>query len=76
MGSPPDEPLPEYDFRGGARGKYAAGYAAGANLILLDADVADEFPDAEAVNRALRALIKNRKHGKATSSRQRGGSLS
>jgi hypothetical protein len=51
-----DEPLPEYDFRGGVRGKYAAEYAKGTNLVLLDPDVADLFPDAASVNEALRAL--------------------
>jgi len=51
-----DEPLPEYDFRGGKRGKYAARFAAGTNLVFLDPDVAELFPDATAVNDALRAL--------------------
>jgi hypothetical protein len=53
----PDEPLPEYDFRGGVRGKYAARYAAGSNVVVLDPDVSAVFPDAGAVNDALRALI-------------------
>jgi hypothetical protein len=52
----PDEPLPEYDFRGGVRGKYAARYAEGSNVVVLDPDVAAVFPDARAVNEALRAL--------------------
>jgi hypothetical protein len=47
--------LPEYDFRNGVRGKYAARYAAGTNVVLLDPDVAKLFPDSESVNRALRA---------------------
>lgn len=51
-----DEMRDEYDFRGGVRGKYAARYAAGTNVVLLDADVAEVFYDAESVNRALRAL--------------------
>jgi len=55
-GQDPDEILPEYDFRGGVRGKYAAQYAAGTNLVLLDPDVAAVFPDSAAVNAALRAL--------------------
>jgi hypothetical protein len=58
--SPPpdadDEMLPEYDFTGAVRGKYAQRYAEGTNLILLDPDVMDVFPDAAAVNSALRAL--------------------
>jgi len=46
-----------YDFSGGVRGKYAARYRAGTNLVRLDPDVAAAFRDGEAVNRALRALI-------------------
>jgi hypothetical protein len=51
------ELLPEYDFSGGVRGKYAAEFASGSNLVLLDPDVAELFPDAAAVNEALRALV-------------------
>lgn len=47
---------PEYDFSGGVRGKYAERYAEGSNVVLLDPDVAAVFRNAEAVNRALRAL--------------------
>lgn len=49
---------PEYDFRGGVRGKHARRYAEGTNLVLLAPDVAKAFPTANAVNRALRALAK------------------
>jgi hypothetical protein len=51
-----DEILPHYDFRGGVRGKYAARYREGTNVVLLEPDVAARFPDAASVNRALRAL--------------------
>ena len=44
----------EYDFHGGARGKYAAQYAAGTNLVTLAPDVAARFSDSNAVNEALR----------------------
>lgn len=47
----------EYDFSGGIRGKYAARYAEGTNLVALEPDVAEAFPDGEAVNRALRELM-------------------
>lgn len=47
----------EYDFSGGQRGKYAAAYAAGTNVVVLDADVAKAFPTADAVNQALRQLL-------------------
>ena len=49
--------LDEYDFDGGVRGKYAARYAAGTNIVVLSPDVAEIFPDSQAVNDALRALI-------------------
>lgn len=63
----PDEALPEYDFRGGERGKYAARYAAGTNVVVLDPDVAAVYPTAEAVNSALRALaeVARRQAGRA-----------
>ncbi len=57
---PEDELRSEYDFsqlKGGIRGKYAERYQAATNLILLDPDVAQAFPNAEAVNEALRLLI-------------------
>jgi hypothetical protein len=51
---------PEYDFSKGVRGKYAAQFAEGTNLVLLAPDVAAEFPTASAVNKALREVIKAR----------------
>jgi hypothetical protein len=50
--------LDEYDFSKGVRGKYAERYAAGTNVVVLAPDVAAAFPDAEAVNEALRVLVK------------------
>ena len=55
-----DELRPEYDFSVGVRGKYAKRFAEGTNLVLLEPDVAAEFADARAVNRALRAYLKKR----------------
>lgn len=56
-----NELRPEYDLRellkGDVRGKYAARYRAGTNLVLLDPDVARAFPDEAAVNEALRLVI-------------------
>ena len=56
---PPDSPalVPEYDFRGGVRGKYAGRYAEQTNVVVLDPDVARAFPTASEVNRALRKLL-------------------
>ena len=50
--------LDEYDFGEGVRGKCAQRYYADKNLIRLDDDVAEMFPDAKSVNEALRALGK------------------
>jgi hypothetical protein len=50
----------EYDLsklKGGVRGKYYHRFTEGTNLVLLDPDVADAFPNAKAVNEALRALV-------------------
>ncbi len=55
-----DDLRPEYDFRGGARGKYANRYREGANIVVLDPDVAAEFKDSQAVNDALRTILENR----------------
>ena len=52
---------PEYDFSGAARGVTAARYAEGANVVLLDPDVAKVFPNAKAVNEALRTLVRIRR---------------
>lgn len=51
------ELLKEYYFRGGVRGKYAARYADGSNVVLLSPDVAEFFPDSASANEALRAFI-------------------
>ena len=56
-----DEILPEYSLRGGVRGQYAARYAEGTNVVLLDADVAEIFPDSESVNQALREIAEQRR---------------
>jgi hypothetical protein len=56
-----DEMRSEYDLsqlKGRVRGKYVERYRAGTNLVLLDPDVQTAFPDAEAVNEALRMLMK------------------
>ena len=55
MKSDPDM-LEEYDFRDGVRGKYAKRYAEGTNVVVIDPDVAEYFPDHDAVNDALRGL--------------------
>ena len=55
-GSEGDTLRPQYDFSAGRRGITAARYAQGSNLVLVDPDVADVFPDGASVNEALKAL--------------------
>jgi hypothetical protein len=59
------EMRPEYDFSKGVRGKYASRYAQGSNVVVLEPDVAAQFPTAEAVNDALKELIARKKAGGA-----------
>jgi hypothetical protein len=49
---------PEYDFSKGVRGKHAAKYAEGSNVVVLAPDVAQEFQTTEHVNETLRAVSK------------------
>lgn len=57
-----DDLRPEYDLKtllkGGVRGKYADRYREGTNLVLLAPDVACAFPTDEAVNEALRLVLR------------------
>jgi hypothetical protein len=46
----------EYDFSRGVRGKHAARYADGTNVVVIEPDVAAEFPTAQEVNEMLRAV--------------------
>ena len=55
-----DEMRVEYDLaelKNPVRGKYYARAMAGTNMVLLDPDIAEAFPDAKAVNDALRVLV-------------------
>jgi hypothetical protein len=59
----------DYDLsklKGGVRGKYAARYRAGTNLVLLSPDVAEHFPDDRSVNAALRRLIRGSGKGRSS----------
>jgi hypothetical protein len=52
---------PEYDFasmKGGVRGRYYEQYRKGTNVVLLEPDVAEAFPTEDAVNEALRGILK------------------
>ena len=55
-----DELRPEYkrsDFGEIVRGKYANRIKAETNVVLLEPDIAETFPNDEAVNKALRYLL-------------------
>ena len=55
-----DDLQPEYDLsrlQGGVRGKYYRQATAGTNLVLIEPELAEVFPDTESVNRALRLLV-------------------
>jgi hypothetical protein len=70
-----DEMRPEYDFgkmKFVGRGIYAERYRSGTNLVRLDSDVREAFPDDEAVNEALRVIAKAAKQ-QAARARNRGG---
>ena len=54
-----DEMRGEYDFSNAIQGKYAALYSKSTNVVVLDADVAEAFPDPKAVNEALRILARS-----------------
>lgn len=66
--SDPNDLRKEYNFSGGVRGKYAARFAEGSNVVVLDPDVANLFKDSASVNDALRTLaeIAARQAKKAT----------
>lgn len=52
-----DDMRPEYDFSKATRNPYCQRFQ-DLNLVSLDSDVAASFPDSNAVNDALRLLIK------------------
>jgi hypothetical protein len=56
---PSDELRPEYrrsDFQSLTRGKYAERMRKSSNVVVLDPELTDLFPNSEAVNSALRSL--------------------
>ena len=46
------------DLGKGVRGKHFAAYSKGSNVVLISPDLTAVFPTAEAVNEALRSLVK------------------
>ena len=52
------EMRPEYDFKGGVRGKYYKRYMESSNVVVLEPDVHRRFKNARAVNKALRSVMR------------------
>lgn len=56
--APETEMRAHYNFRGGQRGRYAHLFPQQPHLVVLSPDMAAVFPDSDAVNEALRTLVK------------------
>ena len=70
MSSDPEDMRPEYPpelVRSGVRGKYAVRYREGTNLVLIEPDLHEQFPDSESVNRALREHLEAKRGGRPNS---------
>jgi hypothetical protein len=58
-----DDLRPEYDLKKlgpGVRGKYYKRYQESTNVVVIDSDLHEVFPNTKAVNDALREVLKNR----------------
>ncbi len=58
-----DELRPEYDLKSlgkGIRGKYYKQYQEGTNIVVIDPDLSEAFPNTKSVNEALRRILENR----------------
>lgn len=67
----PDTLRAEYDFSGATRGATVARYRRGTNVVVIDPDVLDVFPDSASVNEALRALAIVIRHGRQPRAKRR-----
>ncbi len=59
----------EYDFSGGVRGKYYKRYLESTNVVVLEPDVHKRFKNSQAVNEALRTLIRATSAGRGLTKR-------
>ena len=64
--------LEEYDFSNGIRGKYAAKFEQGTNIIMLEPELMEYFPDSASVNEALMSLANLMKKYKNKKAEQAG----
>jgi hypothetical protein len=53
-----DDIRAEYDFSNGVRGVHHEAYVAGTNVVFLEPDLVEAFPDSASVNQALRLLVR------------------
>ena len=64
---------PEYklsDFKGrGVRGKYYRRVREKSNVVVIDPDVSEAFPNAATVNRALRSMLRSKRARRAATGR-------
>jgi hypothetical protein len=60
-----------YDFSGGVRGVTATRYASGVNVVVIDPDLLDIFPNSASVNDALRALAPLLRRGRTKAAKPR-----
>ena len=68
-GKKSDDVRPEYDLaslKNGERGKYAKRYQQASNVVVIDPDLAEAFPNAKAVNDALREVLSRRERDDAS----------
>jgi hypothetical protein len=59
--APVDDMRSEYDFaslKGGVRGKYVERFREGTNIVLIEPEVAEAFPTEQAVNEALKGVLR------------------
>src|SRR5512146_2328852 len=62
-----DDPRPEYDLAsvtGRVQGKYYQRARAGSNLVLLEPEIAEAFPDSRSVNESLGLLLRLARTGR------------
>ena len=64
MNNSNDELKQEYDLKTlgkGIRGKYFKDYQKGTNVVVIDPELTKAFPNAKAVNDALRKVLENQR---------------
>jgi len=65
MSKSKDEMRSEYDLKSlgkGVRGKYFKQYQEETNIVVIDPELSEAFPNTKSVNDALREVLDSRKH--------------